>query len=180
MAILEIGTKIHRFTVLGLSHKDARFRKFYNVQCDCGKTKILNGALIKSGNTRSCGCLSLERKRAQRLPKDKGIINQIVLQAKRHARDRGIEWKIGNEMVGKIIRMPCAYCGDLGGNLKTNKANPSGFRYNGLDRINNNLGYLENNVAPCCRKCNNAKSNMSLREFREWALRLCAMAEQWG
>jgi len=30
-------------------------------QCDCGKTKIISGQSLKSGLTKSCGCLSIEK-----------------------------------------------------------------------------------------------------------------------
>lgn len=30
-------------------------------------------------------------------------------------------------------------------------------KYQGIDRINNNLGYIEGNVIPCCSFCNYAK-----------------------
>jgi 5-methylcytosine-specific restriction endonuclease McrA len=42
------------------------------------------------------------------------------------------------------------------------------FIYNGLDRIDSNLGYSVANCVPCCTKCNYAKGNMTLLEFKEW------------
>jgi hypothetical protein len=32
----------------------------WNCRCDCGNERIVNGAELRKGNTRSCGCLALE------------------------------------------------------------------------------------------------------------------------
>lgn len=180
MAVLVEGQIINRFTVLRLSHKDSRMRKFYLVRCSCGTEKTVNSALLISGNTQSCGCLAREIRKAQRLPNDRGMINQIILQAKRHAKDRGLSWRLTYNKVDRIVRMPCAYCGIVGGNIKRNKNNPDGFRYNGIDRIDSSRGYTNENVAPCCRTCNVAKNKMSVEDFQSWIKRLVAMASQWG
>jgi hypothetical protein len=37
----------------------------------------------------------------------------------------------------------------------------------GLDRVDSSSGYLKFNIVPCCWRCNAAKNNMSLEEFKE-------------
>ena len=37
-------------------------RSYWNCICECGKEKILSGKDVKSGNTKSCGCLEREKK----------------------------------------------------------------------------------------------------------------------
>jgi hypothetical protein len=46
------------------------------------------------------------------------------------------------------------------------------FIYNGLDRVDSNLPHNKDNVVPCCKYCNFAKSDLSLEEFYTWAKRL--------
>lgn len=36
-----------------------------------------------------------------------------------------------------------------------------------IDIIDNNKGYIVDNIIPCCIVCNRAKGNMSLEEFEE-------------
>ena len=36
---------------------------------------------------------------------------------------------------------------------------------NGIDRVNNDLGYIESNIKPCCYTCNIMKSSMSYDNF---------------
>jgi hypothetical protein len=42
------------------------------------------------------------------------------------------------------------------------------FRYNGIDRIHNDIGYVEYNCVPCCIICNRAKNSMPYEDFVDW------------
>ena len=53
----------------------------------------------------------------------------------------------------ELISKPCTYCGKIG--------NP----YNGVDRTNNNKGYIKENCTPCCAYCNWMKREKSFGEF---------------
>lgn len=174
-----IGRVVGRLTILSFSHHDSKHRRHYLCQCECGNTKTVQMSLLSSGNTRSCGCLARETKAKQRLPNDAGVINHIVLQYQRHARDRGIGWHLTREEVDALVRQPCRYCGDPAGNLKRTKNHP-GFRHNGIDRRDPALPYVATNVVAACGRCNIAKGTMGEQEFFDWARRVAAMAEQWG
>lgn len=58
---INIGEKYGRLTVL---YRDlgehAQRRVYWMCQCDCGNTIAVTGKSLKSGNTRSCGCLNDE------------------------------------------------------------------------------------------------------------------------
>jgi len=179
------GLKFNRLKVIKFHHKDKKFRRFYTCQCDCGNKKIIHGAALVSGNTKSCGCLAKEvsRKKSEIAQNTKkGAKTAIYLQYKRHAKDRGYLFNVSLEELIRISQGKCHYCGTEPNNIKKTKNDKIGFRYNGIDRINNKKGYISKNCVPCCRICNYAKSNMSLVDFQEWAKRLGknAMAEQWG
>ena len=51
--MLQIGSKFNRLTVLEFNHKDKRHRCHYLCQCDCGNKKVIHGAHLTSGNTKS-------------------------------------------------------------------------------------------------------------------------------
>ena len=53
------GQKFGRLTVVRFGHKE-NGRKYYLCQCDCGNFKIVSNHSLKSGNTKSCGCLHKE------------------------------------------------------------------------------------------------------------------------
>lgn len=53
------GMKFGRLTVIGFSHV-ARKRAFWICSCECGNTVVVAGSHLRSGHTRSCGCLLKE------------------------------------------------------------------------------------------------------------------------
>ena len=55
---IEPGMTFGRLTVLEKDHRDKQRRKtYYRCRCECGGEAVVNGYNLKSGKTRSCGCL---------------------------------------------------------------------------------------------------------------------------
>jgi hypothetical protein len=70
----------------------------------------------------------------------------------------------------KLVTSPCDYCGRLperqvSPSRRRKNADYAAFRWNGIDRIDSNGGYVEGNVVPCCQPCNEMKSDKSRDEF---------------
>jgi hypothetical protein len=88
--------------------------------------------------------------------KSEAFINKHVIwnQYVRGAKKRGLNFTIGKTLFNTLITEPCFYCGH------TNKA-----EVNGIDRIDNNRGYEEGNIIPCCEICNTAKRSQHPLEF---------------
>ena len=53
---LQAGEKYGKLTVLHRVFGARYLKPYYICLCDCGQTTIAKGSLIKSGNTKSCGC----------------------------------------------------------------------------------------------------------------------------
>jgi hypothetical protein len=78
------------------------------------------------------------------------------MRSKCNARTRKKEWTIPLEAYENIISNPCKYC-------NSSIAKETG---SGLDRIDNEKGYILGNVNPCCSSCNRRRSkSMSAQEF---------------
>jgi len=180
--ILKPGDKINRLTVLGFHHRGKHYRRYFTFKCDCGNEKVILGSLVTSGNTKSCGCLSSEVKKAKLLPDNLGAIRQIILGYKRHAQRRGFEFLLSENDVIRLIKQNCYYCGLPPSNIKRTKNCYKGFIYSGIDRINSKGNYTIKNSVPCCEQCNKAKMALSKEDFIAWIKRVYkkAMAEQWG
>lgn len=53
---IEPGMRYGRLTVLGRDHR-AKRKTYYRCACECGNETVVYGYFLKSGKTRSCGCL---------------------------------------------------------------------------------------------------------------------------
>lgn len=51
------GQKFNMLTALNFSHKDKKRKTYWDFECECGNIKTLRTDQVKSGNTKSCGCL---------------------------------------------------------------------------------------------------------------------------
>lgn len=62
------GQRFGRLTVLGLAETpewDTHNRVYWRCKCDCGRVKAVAGQYLRSGSSKSCGCLLRQSK-----PKD--------------------------------------------------------------------------------------------------------------
>ncbi len=67
---------------------------------------------------------------------------------KSRAKERGLSWTLTKQTYFAMIQQPCFYCAGYFPPSKTGS---------GLDRLNNTLGYLPNNVVSCCGTCNKVR-----------------------
>lgn len=176
---IKTGTIFNRLTIIRFHHKDKRWRRFYLCKCECGTEKVIQGSLMVSSNTKSCGCLSVETKIATALPGSLGAMRQVILQNyKRGGKKR--KWYLTESQFYNLSQLNCYYCGDAPSQTKKGQGVGHDFIYNGLDRINPQKEYTFDNVVACCKKCKVAKNCMTIKEFCKWAKKLNAMAEQWS
>ena len=54
------GQRFARLLVLGPAGRDKNKRTLWRVLCDCGTEKLVDGAHMRYGRIRSCGCLQAE------------------------------------------------------------------------------------------------------------------------
>ena len=140
-------------------------------RCDCGKEKVIPGYDARHGRIRSCGCLLSEmvyNKNISGKPLGESAHTQIYLTYLHGAMMRKYEFNLSPEFVREITQKLCFYCGASPNNTKKNRFGRGDIVYNGIDRIDNSVGYNEGNVVPCCKKCNMAKGTKSQKEFLEW------------
>lgn len=166
------GTKFFRLTVVNYSHQDKRWRRFYVWKCDCGKEVTLQVSAVTTGNTKSCGCYGTEARKNKRISEHHSEITAIMLGYKRHGERRGFKFLLTREFVTSIVLKDCEYCGSPPSNFMKTKNSIVGLPFNGIDRVDSTKDYTEDNVVPCCKICNNAKSDYTKDEFFTWINRL--------
>jgi hypothetical protein len=81
-------------------------------------------------------------------------------QYKGGAKSRGIIYDLPDALFYDLITDVCYYC------------HASVDPLNGIDRVDNRLGYVYGNVVSCCARCNRAKDTMTVYQFIGWATNL--------
>jgi 5-methylcytosine-specific restriction endonuclease McrA len=143
--------------------------------CDCGKQRSVITSSLKSGNTQSCGCSRRSPKPGSgvRLEPGESARRTLVKKYKSSARVRGLEWSVTDDNFIAITQLDCHYCGVVPSQVIATSSNGQ-FVYNGIDRIDNDIGYVSENLVSCCSICNRAKHAMPYHVFMMWLGRLAA------
>lgn len=150
-----------------ITHKGRSYTA-WNCKCDCGEYFIGRTKEIQKG-LKSCGCLS-KSNRFKLISNEENITKLKLNHYKSGATRRNIEFKLGYDEFYKLIIGDCYYCGSKP--FLDNKTKYHSMLTNGIDRVENNKGYINTNVVSCCRFCNSAKGKYSVKEFEEWIKRL--------
>ena len=175
------GEKHGRLTVIRRTARrweSGHTRATWECRCDCGNLVVVIGRNIRRGITTSCGCFRDEMKRRKKtLPGESGLKSLLAIYRIR-ATKSGIAFEIGHEEFKRLTSADCHYCGakpaqlifTRGGTHTTIAGRQhSLYRYNGIDRIQNAVGYVAGNCVPCCGRCNYAKGVLSAEQFIEMA-----------
>lgn len=133
-----VGNTYGRLTVIGIRGKTSHGGRRYMCVCACGSPHEASGAALRSGNTRSCGCLSIEKSRQRR-----GAMSPCwdPLLPDRERR-RGRDWTLKQKVLD--IHGPfCVICGE---------------DYDDLHHLDNWKDYPEKrfdpyNIVPVCYYC---------------------------
>lgn len=167
------GTTFGKLTVISFSHvecKNNSSASWFNCKCECGNELKVRGTCLSSKG--QVGCTQCKR-----IEKGEAAFNKVIYNYKKGAKERGLDFKLEKEEIRRLCRLPCHYCGSLPSSTSRTKERNGDFIYNGIDRINNNLGYLTNNVISCCRDCNRIKGTLKVEELK---IKIIKMYEMWA
>jgi hypothetical protein len=187
-----IGQKFNKLTVLEKLDKRAKFGGVYwKCACDCGNITNVETRSLRSGSVKSCGCLqkkfaseNIKKMREAKVKNRYNYTNEEMLYRKLYsnyksiAKSRKLEFELGLDYFIKLVNDNCIYCGEKcshiysGKALSTKNRKDSFILYNGIDRVDNSLGYIDGNVVTCCETCNRAKLKMSEQDFLSWIERV--------
>ncbi len=144
--------------------RDIHKHSLWNCICDCGNVRVVTIGALSTGNTKSCGCTKYP-------PKTVRSMTRVFHSYKNNARYKKLDFSLPLSAFKEITQKPCHYCGALPSNMASNpisRSVDSIYTYNGIDRIDNDKGYVFDNCVPCCRTCNWAKGNKQQEEFYTW------------
>lgn len=148
---------------------------YWNCSCHCGKEKIIKGSLLTNGQIKSCGCIKDRKLNLKKRKKRENARNSLYRRYKKRASRKGIDFTLTEAEFKMWTRSSCYYCRKSIKNSNTiidSYTKEKMFPYNGIDRKDNTIGYITNNVVSCCWTCNQWKGNLSLKEFKGHILKL--------
>jgi hypothetical protein len=167
----ETGNKYGKLLVLKREENSKFGTTRWLCQCDCGNIKIILGESLRKGATKSCGCISGGRKRSGLSP-----LKRLYSSVKIGAQKRNLKFSISFDNFCLLAKKSCFYCGkepyiEHFAYHRTRYSKGKSFDesglFNGIDRLNNSLGYEKENCVSCCKICNSMKSDLSLEKFYE-------------
>jgi hypothetical protein len=155
-------------------------RPSWKCMCSCGDPEpvvIRDGSKLKSGNSKSCGCLKKE-KAAKRMSDWQATgagrtYEPRIASAMGVFRAKYTDGDLQFDDFYSLSQLPCFYCNQEPSNVReivfpnssAFYAQNCRFVYNGLDRVNNDLPHSKDNCVPCCKECNLSKRNMTITDF---------------
>jgi hypothetical protein len=168
-----IGQRFGKMEVIGIDVEKSQEELWWKCRCDCGRETSF--ALKNLYNPKRVGCGQCGRKL---MAHGEAAFNVMLGQYKHGAKVRGLEFSLTTEQFRALTQLPCFYCGVppkkewIAKNQSKKGTTNGSYLCNGIDRVDNSLGYTSENCVPCCTPCNKAKMDRTQQEFLEWIDRL--------
>lgn len=192
----EINNVYGKLTVIKRGKNSKNGNAYWICLCNCGNLREIEvrAGFLRSGHTKSCGCLVIEANKRvhikkivseetkKKMRKPKGIrMNGRSELGKKYpengdgkgslmvrkvnsfltgVRTNNHDCNLSKEQIAELFTMPCVYC-----NKESDLLEYKGGT--GIDRLDNEKGYIEGNCVPSCCFCNICKNERTLDEFKQ-------------
>ncbi len=178
------GQKFNRLKAIKRTKKTAKGSYYWLCICDCGNTTEVPISFITKGIVKSCGCLQREvvgkLGGRNRKPPGEADRNSLYRKYQAKSKQRSLPFSLTVEEFTKLTSSSCYFCGIEPKQIsKRAKAVYNGdYVHNGIDRLDNNVGYVFENCVTACKVCNFAKNTLTIDEFNEWLDRIVSFREK--
>jgi hypothetical protein len=168
-----VGRWFGQLLVIRKEERQERTRRWlWRCRCECG-TEILSGpSHLLDGSRTDCGCGRGERYRRYGLAhvraNNKTLWRRQFAMYRGNARHKGLAFELTAQQFRQVCSEPCAYCGTPPVRvirLKGKFGTLDRLAVNGIDRVDNRLGYVTDNIVPCCSECNYMKRDRTREDF---------------
>lgn len=141
------------------------------IKCeDCGKIRKTKYAdlndkssgFVRNGTTRCIKC-SREYRSGINSPSFKFGLGHMFGIYRDSAKKRNLPFKLTLKQFNTIVRNRCSICKIV--------ENQTASKVMGIDRVDSEKGYSLDNCVPCCKDCNIAKNDKTVKEFKDWLKR---------
>lgn len=178
---IKVGSRNGKLTVVNVETFGAGRNAVAVCLCDCGNTtRVIYQNL---GKMKSCGCSQYDKSFIKKrdkstyptLPKGEAMMNSLYSSTRSAALRRSLDFDMTKEDFINKVTSDCEYCGAAPPYKTTYRKDGSemyngGVNANGLDRVDNSIGYTNSNTVSCCTACNLSKHTRSKESFLEHCL----------
>jgi len=160
-----IGQRFGRLVVVEIAGQYPDGRTKWKLQCDCGKYTVAPFNNLKHKGVISCGCYKKETSFDNKWRGIGSLGLDHFNSIKRGAKTRDLDFNITLQYASDLFNKQNKRCA-LSGKVITLSSNRKRLKPTAsLDRINNDLGYVEGNVQWVHREINIAKNVVNNEEF---------------
>jgi hypothetical protein len=102
------------------------------------------------------------------LDSDNGSLRRLYRKYKISAKRRELTFDLSLDQFKSLTSAICSYCGCIPANiaeLSPGSKNTYPYIYNGIDRVDNSIGYEYQNCVTCCSICNYMKGTLGHIQF---------------
>lgn len=149
----------------------------YFCRCSCGSKSIVQAVHLRNGVSTRCRDCYESRNGMSDL---ESVAKLKFSMYRNNAKAKGRVFELTLDTFRALVCSSCFYCGDLPSKprigyrgVRRTKSAP----VHGVDRKDNDAGYVLDNCVPCCSGCNYMKKNHSISDFID---RCSRIAERHG
>lgn len=150
-----------------------KIKKKWIALCSCGNTVAVNSSSL--GRNYFCrNCAKGKERPFQWKQNNLGLWKDYYRGYKSSATKRNYEFDLSLDEFRELTTKNCYYCRTeplRTFEVRVGRSKDKGTRFllvNGIDRVDNSLGYLKENCVSCCETCNLAKRTLTEQEFLVW------------
>ncbi len=170
---LEAGAQFGDWTVL---ERGARGKcgdqAMWLCRCVCGKERLVRSGALRRRQSLSCGCTRTYDHNT--IPQ--GSPQEYVWRFNTYAdkaQRRGLSFELDLAQFIELASRDCHYCGSAPAlKVRKHRVRAESSLMNGIDRVDNAVGYVASNCVPCCTWCNEMKRHRSAKHFVAHAHRI--------
>jgi hypothetical protein len=158
-----IGNTYGNLKVIEFSHSG--HEAYWKCLCTCGTECTAPYSGLNRGRINYCkNCNDIQSKES--------IYIRLFNSYRRAAELRNHSFELTLDEFKILISGHCTYCGVEPRQIYKKKNWKYELIYNGIDRVNNEAGYVFTNCTSCCKFCNLVKNKFSKDEFKDWITRI--------
>lgn len=173
-----VEKRFGKLVIISQAQNDINNNIRWNCKCDCGETKVIQGAPLRHNRVKSCGCLTAEsaRKRATGRIKSKhiswkgygDISGEHFTKVKYNAIKRNIPFDVTIKDMWTQFLKQNRICALSGIPLQFNSRQGMFDGNASLDRIDSSKGYTIDNIQWIDKNLQHVKGNMLEIDLFKW------------